>query len=65
VVFKWEDYQLMVEQVKQIIAETGSISVAQMRDKFNTSRRYVLAFLEHLDSIGITVREGDVRIIRG
>jgi selenocysteine-specific elongation factor len=65
VVFKWEDYQDLVEQVKRIIFESGSISVAQMRDRFNTSRRYVLAFLEHLDLIGITVREGDVRKLRG
>jgi hypothetical protein len=35
-----------------------------VRDHFNTSRRYVLALLEHLDATGVTVREGDARRLR-
>jgi selenocysteine-specific elongation factor len=35
-----------------------------VRDRFKTSRRYALAFLEHLDATGITIREGDVRRLR-
>ena len=46
------------------IDEHGSITVAQARDRFGTSRRYVLALLEHLDSIGFTRREGDERVLR-
>jgi len=64
VVFRWEDYQQMVAQVRRILEQEGSISVAQMRDQFQTSRRYILAFLEHLDAIGMTVRAGDVRKLR-
>jgi selenocysteine-specific elongation factor len=64
VVFRLEDYEHMVAQVMDMIRETGSISVAQIRDRFNTSRRYVLAFLEHLDAINVTVRDGDVRILK-
>jgi len=64
VVFKMEIYQEMVSHVRGMIEVGGSISVAQARDRFNTSRRYVLAFLEHLDSIGVTVRDGDVRILK-
>jgi selenocysteine-specific elongation factor len=64
VVFRWEDYLKMVEQVKNQIHTAGSISVAQARDQFNTSRRYVLAFLEHLDAIGMTVRAGDTRVLK-
>jgi len=29
-----------------------------------TSRKYALAFLEHLDELGVTVREGDTRRIK-
>jgi selenocysteine-specific elongation factor len=65
VVFRVDDYGVMVTQVKEMIREMGSISVAQMRDRFKTSRRYVLAFLEHLDSINVTVRDGDVRRLKG
>jgi selenocysteine-specific elongation factor len=64
VAFRWEDYQSLVEQVRSMIKTAGSISVAQMRDRFKTSRRYVLAFLEHLDTINLTVRDGDVRRLK-
>jgi hypothetical protein len=30
----------------------------------NTSRKYVLGFLEHMDAAGVTVREGDYRKLR-
>jgi selenocysteine-specific elongation factor len=50
--------------VKKMLQDMGTVSAAQVRDHFNTSRRYVLALLEHLDEAGITVREGDVRRLR-
>jgi selenocysteine-specific elongation factor len=64
VVFRQEDYALMVAELKTMLQEKGIVSAAQVRDHFNTSRRYVLAFLEHLDEVGITVREGDVRRLK-
>jgi selenocysteine-specific elongation factor len=60
-VFRSEDYARMVSAVRQMIQQQGSLTVAQARDYFNTSRRYVLAFLEHLDASGVTVRSGDER----
>ncbi|RME89772.1 MAG: selenocysteine-specific translation elongation factor [Anaerolineae bacterium] len=64
VVFRREDYEHMVGQVRAYIQKEGKITVAQARDLFQTSRRYVLALLEHLDAIGVTVREGDFRRLR-
>jgi selenocysteine-specific elongation factor len=64
VVFRKEDYERMVADVRGLIQTNGSITVAQARDHFNTSRRYVLAFLEHLDASGVTVRDGDARRLR-
>jgi selenocysteine-specific elongation factor len=64
VVFRHQDYQKMVAEVRRLIQENGSISAAQVRDHFNTSRRYALALLEHLDAIGVTVREGDSRRLK-
>ncbi|MHB8621488.1 MAG: SelB domain-containing protein, partial [Chloroflexota bacterium] len=40
-----------------------TITVAQFRDLFQTSRKYALAFLEHLDERKITRRLGDERIL--
>ena len=64
VVFRQEDYDRMVAEIRNILEERGKITAAEVRDHFNTSRRYVLALLEHLDAIGLTVREGDYRRLK-
>ena len=46
------------------IQTTGSLTLAEFRDYFKTSRKYAAPFLEYLDSIGITVRKGDMRELR-
>jgi selenocysteine-specific elongation factor len=61
VVFSRDGYDQMLRAVMHLLDEHGTITAAQVRDYFNTSRKYVLAFLEHLDGIGMTVRDGDVR----
>lgn len=61
VVFRQEDYERMVADVRKLIEKQGQVTAAEVRDYFNTSRRYVLALLEHLDATGVTVREGDIR----
>lgn len=65
VVFRKEDYAEMVVQIRRLLEEKGELSAAAVRDHFNTSRRYALALLEHLDAEGITLRVGDVRRLRG
>ena len=64
VVFSPEAYQKMVETLLKRLGKDGTITVAQTRDMFGSSRKYILAFLEHLDREGITVREGDVRRLK-
>ena len=64
VVFRQEDYERMKLDVMQMLQTQGTVTAAQVRDHFNTSRRYVLALLEHFDAIGLTVREGDLRRIK-
>jgi len=61
VLFRREDYLQMRAAVLQTLQQEGSLTAAQFRDRFNTSRKYALAFLEHLDALGVTVRDGDVR----
>jgi selenocysteine-specific elongation factor len=63
VFFDAATYQDMVWQVERAIETRGSITVAQVRDLFGTSRKYVLALLEHLDAIGVTRREDDRRVL--
>jgi len=64
VVFSRQGYDRLVEGVKMLIQKNGTVSAAEVRDHFNTSRKYVLALLEHLDAIGVTVRQGDVRRLK-
>jgi selenocysteine-specific elongation factor len=64
VLFRRQDYDKMIAEVRRLAQERGTITVAEVRDHFNTSRRYVLAFLEHLDAIGVTVRQGDARKLK-
>lgn len=64
VAFLSEFYQEMKKWVVEKIEHSGSLTVAEFRDRFQTSRKYALAFLEHLDSIGVTIRDGDFRKIR-
>lgn len=42
----------------------GEITAAQVRDHFNTSRKYAIALLEYLDAQRLTKRVGDARVLR-
>jgi len=64
VVFTPDTYQTMIKKVQNKINKDGPITVAQVRDMFASSRKYMLAFLESLDAEGITIREGDVRRLK-
>lgn len=64
VVFRKEDYDHLVALVNEHFAKEPTLTVAQLRDRLNTSRKYILGFLEHLDSAGVTVRDGDFRKLR-
>lgn len=64
VVFRKEDYDRIVAELRALFKKHTTLSAAQVRDHFNTSRRYVLALLEHLDELGVTVREGDYRRLK-
>jgi selenocysteine-specific elongation factor len=63
VVFKRSDYDAMVDAVHAALERYPQISLAEVRDLFGTSRKYAQAFLEHLDSLGITRRDGDSRVL--
>ncbi|MDX1436126.1 MAG: selenocysteine-specific translation elongation factor [Anaerolineales bacterium] len=64
VVFETPVYVRMVAEIRDGLAGGDTISVAQFRDRYGTSRKYALGFLEHLDQVGITIRDGDVRRLK-
>ncbi|RPI93735.1 MAG: selenocysteine-specific translation elongation factor [Chloroflexi bacterium] len=64
IVFRRQDYDLMVERLRKEIQQKDKITLAETRTLFDTSRKYAQALLEHLDAAGLTVRDGDFRRLR-
>lgn len=61
IAFTAESYDEMVAEIRRHVKECGEIDAKTLRDKFGSSRKYAIALLEHLDSLGITQRVGDAR----
>jgi selenocysteine-specific elongation factor len=59
-----ETYDAMVTGIVDHIKANGSMTVAQVRDQFGTSRKYALALMERLDELKVTKRVGDERVLR-
>jgi len=64
VAFTKDAYATAVAMVREIISGSGSVTVAQLRDRMGASRRPVLALLEYLDAQRVTRRVGDSRVLR-
>ena len=54
----------MRDWVIATIQANGQITAGEVRDHFNTSRKYAIALLEYLDDKRVTKRMGDARVLR-
>ena len=61
VVYTSEVYDVVCQQIVDFIKTNGSISAGEVRDLLQTSRKYAIALLEHLDDRRITRRVDDKR----
>ena len=64
VIFDASAYREMTERIVQHLKDEGNITVAEARTMFDTSRKYILPLLEHMDQQQITRRTGDERVLR-
>jgi len=64
VLLRGEDFAGMVAQITVYLQEHGSVTLAEVRDLFQTSRKYAQAVLEEMDVQRMTRREGDARVLR-
>ena len=64
VIFRKKDYDGMVEKIRTELQSKGTITLGEIRDMLNTTRKYIQALLEHLDAIGVTMRDGDARKLK-
>jgi selenocysteine-specific elongation factor len=53
----------MQNAVAKFLAESGSATASQIRQKIGTTRRIIIPFLEYLDRKGLTRRIGDERVL--
>jgi selenocysteine-specific elongation factor len=64
VVFAAATYDEMVRRITAHIKERGKVTLAEVRDMFNTSRKYAQALLEYMDEKQLTRRVGDERVLK-
>lgn len=60
--FHYEQIQKIKEILLKHFASENEISLAQVRDYLESTRKYVLPLLEYFDSEKLTLRKGDVRV---
>lgn len=64
VIFSNFAYEEMMKQIIEHIKNHGRITVAEVRDMFQTSRKYAVALMEYLDDQKITRRIGNERLLK-
>jgi selenocysteine-specific elongation factor len=57
-------FAAMRDWVIETIRAHGQVTAGEVRDKFDTSRKYAIALLEYLDEKRVTKRVGDARVLR-
>ncbi len=65
--FLWgaESFARALALVEGVCSEhEGVLDIPTLRDRMQTSRKFLIPFLEHLDRLGVTARKGDRRILR-
>lgn len=56
-----ENYERMLFIIRDFFSRKSEMTVSEFRTLLNTTRKYALVYLEHLDSNKITLRVGEVR----
>ncbi len=51
-------------KVADRLADGSTLSMGDLRDLVGTTRKYAVPLGEHLDRVGLTRREGDVRLLK-
>ena len=49
--------------LREAAARVAKVTAAELRDHFNTTRKYAVGLLEHLNAIGVMRRVGDAHVL--
>jgi len=58
-----DTYAGVLEAARTHFETNDSMTLAQLRDLLNTSRKYAQALVEYFDKVHITRKDGDVHIL--
>ncbi len=64
IVFLKKDLDHIIQETRKLLGNDQKITASELRDYFNTTRKYAVALLEYLDEIGITERIDDFRVLK-
>ncbi len=60
--FHREYWGKIVDNIKEILKEKNELAVGDLRDRIDSTRKYIVPILEETDRRKITMRTGDVRV---
>jgi selenocysteine-specific elongation factor len=63
-VYRGEQMAEIRTRLIRTLRTEGRITAAQFRDAVGTSRKYIVPLLEFFDATGVTIRDGDLRVLR-
>jgi len=52
------------DQARAFLQKTGELTTPQFKEITGLSRKYIIPILEHFDARGLTIRVGEVRVLR-
>lgn len=62
IIFTKNAFVALLDGALELIEKNGQVDVGMLREKFNTTRKYIIPFFEYTDTLGYTKRVGDVRV---
>ncbi len=64
IILKKDFYLSLKNDIISMLRRKKSISISDIKDEFDMTRKYIIPILEHFDSIGLTVRKENVRVLK-
>jgi selenocysteine-specific elongation factor len=63
VLFERDHYVAIKKEIIEFLKDHQTISIQQVRSLFGLSRKYILPLLAQLDREGVTLKQGDLRVL--
>ncbi len=60
--FHRENWRRILGAVRETFDSDKTLTVSYFRERLNSTRKFVVPILEEMDRLGITERQGDIRI---